>query len=1145
MPRTPLNKTFNNRAASLLPRRNAGIASFRLWVVFSLLALATFTNAQESKTTVFRGVLHDKTGAPIKGALVRIASNSSRAEASTDADGTFHLPMVVPGKYQLSIVFGSKTAVYNKPIEASGTSSAVMITLPKRGDLHLAPIIDKNSATGGEELSGQTVSGLPLNKRDFSQLLLLAAGTMTDANGATNFTQQFAINGQRGVEAVFAMDGADVSDPEMGGATFSNFNVDAVEQIESSSGWMPAEIGRGAAGFTNIHTRTGADGFHGSVFEFLRNSALDARNYFDFPSLAYPGRIPPFRRNEFGFTNGGPIYIPHLCDGRKQTFYFIQYQAFRQVLGTTQVMPVPTSTERTGVDINSALNDTFDVPIDPGIAAILARYPLPNLPSGAYGAHTYATASKVATTANQFSLRIDHRLSPKDSFFARFSLDNITGPTTNPDQTAIEPSFGVQYIDRQRNVMGSYTHTASSHLIFESLFSITRSTPGFPTPNRTDPAVKFNDGLFEAFNSAGGSVISAYGNLFHAQQTVGWSSNRHAIKAGVEMRVNRDTTYFGISPNGEYDFGGGVAYARGFIPSRSGKHDIRPGDPLPDTLSGFLSGSPFVYTAAIAPSYFSNGAHIGPAAINRNAVAAYLEDTWKISPTFTLDLGVRWELYTPITERALRTSSFLDIGGQQQFVVNPQPGYQTNKNSWGPRVQAAWQVSSNLRAHAGGGITVIPPNIWQDNFLTGSTPFVVYPHLQSATGSPIPYGFQITPAQLPKAYTPTGQDIFASGRTDTVRPNTVIDIDRYEKDVAALTPSHVVSALNLSGIDRSFGNGTLYTWTAGLEQRVGPLTANASYVGTTSVHLPRTSFPNAYPGASPGFAPHTQFDSSGAVIGGFGVENLITATAHSTYHALQTALSGTIGHGGPGIQASYTWGKSIDDTSQVVGGTSSTGAVVQGFPQNPYDTQPEKGPSSFDVTHAFTLSGAQDLHLESVSFLDFANTRITRGWELLSISTITSGSPFTVYSGIQQTGYGSNGVDRPDQIARPNLSTSRPVREDYFGRGSNNQSFFNIPIGVSGGTGPNQGRFGTLGRNTFRGPAFYNFDFALIKDTPFGQRSGGSEFVNVQFRAEFFNLFNIVTMGLPANILQGSGFGEISKTAGNSRQIQFSIKLIY
>jgi len=173
---------------------------------------------------------------------------------------------------------------------------------------------------------------------------------------------------------------------------------------------------------------------------------------------------------------------------------------------------------------------------------------------------------------------------------------------------------------------------------------------------------------------------------------------------------------------------------------------------------------------------------------------------------------------------------------------------------------------------------------------------------------------------------------------------------------------------------------------------------------------------------------------------------------------------------------------------------------------------------------------------------------LTKGWEFLSISTITSGSPFTVYSGIQQTGAGTIGADRPDQIGILDLSSagsSTRSRADYFGRGANNTSFFSIPIGIRGGTGPNSGRFGTLGRNTFRGPAYYDFDFALMKTTPIGHRENGLERVDLQFRGEFFNLFNIVNMGLPANIIEGTGFGMVSKTAGTSRQVQFSLKLIY
>ncbi len=1082
---------------------------------------------------------------------MELRTQARRRSSLTDAQGNFTFKNLPAGSYQLSVQAGGHLARYGQPLTLTSNAVPVALSISREGRLSMVFTQNVTAASGGENLSSRAVSELPLNKRDFSQLLLLAAGTMTDANGATNFTQQFAINGQRGVEAVFAMDGADISDPEMGGATFTNFNVDAVQEIQSSSGWMPAEIGRGAAGFTNIVTRSGSSGFHGSVFEFLRNSALDARNYFDYASVGNPGRLPPFRRNEFGFTNGGPVVIPHFYDGRGKTFYFGEYQGFRQVLGTTQVLPVPTLSQRAGIDTTAFPGDTLLAPVNPQMASVLARYPLPNNPNGAYGGNTFSTSSKVATNADQFSIRIDYKLSSKSQFLTRFTLDNLSGPTTNPDQTAINRSFGIQYIDHQRNFLFTYTRTPSPHFSLDSSISITRTTPSFPTADFTDPAVKFNDGLFEPFNQPAGTVMSAFGNLFAARQNFSLIRGKHTWKAGGEIRLNRDSTYFGISPNGEYDFGGGTAYSRVDIPSESGEHNIHAGDPLPDTLTGLLTGSPFAYTATVAPPYFSNGPHIGAAAINRNAGAVYAQDTWKISSRFTLDYGLRYELYSPISERAKRTSGFISVNSpgapEQEFLVNPQPGYRFNWDGFGPRIQADWQAAAKLHIRAGGAITTIPPNIWQDNFLTGSTPFAISPRLTAAKGAPLPYGFQITPAELPHAYTPSGEDIFAGGKTKDVPANTVMDLERYEQDMAALAPSHQITPLNLNAVDRKFGNGYLQTWTLGLERSFGQVTADAAYVGTAAVKLPRISFPNGYPGADPAFAPYTRFDALGNVIGGFGTEELVTDTSHSSYHALQSSLQGVLPHGGPGVQASYTWSKSLDDTSSVSGGfiTGATGAVVQSFPQNPLNTHAEKGPSAFDVTHAFTLSLAQDLHLDEAAFLRGIGRKVTGGWELLSISTVTSGSPFTVYSGIQQTGAGSFSVDRPDQIATPQLSTARKVREDYFGRGAENASFFSIPIHMPGGSGPNQGLFGTLGRNTFRGPAYYDYDFALIKDTPFGRRSSGIEVVDLQFRSEFFNLFNIVNMGLPDNIIQGSGFGIISRTAGTSRQIQFSLKLIY
>jgi hypothetical protein len=1102
------------------------------------------------------GLLHDASGQPVAGAKVLLSGIGPTRTAVTGEDGSFAFANLTPGHYRLSIQRSGHSATPALPLEIADSGSVAELGLSEQNTLSL---VSRKTATGGEQLSSHAVSELPLNKRDFSQLLLLAAGTMTDSNGATNFTQQFAINGQRGVEAVFAMDGADISDPEMGGATFTNFNVDAVQEIQSSSGWMPAEIGRGAAGFTNIITRSGSSGFHGSAFEFVRNSAFDARNYFDHATIADPGRIPPFRRNEFGFTNGGPVVLPHVYDGRGRTFYFGQYQGFRQVMGTTQVFPVPTAAEREGFDVVTypdGSTDTLMVPVDPKIAAVLARYPLPNNPTGTYEARTYAASSSVVTDADQYSIRIDQKLGEKGQFLARFNSDNLTGPTTNPDQTAVDPNFGIQYVDRQRNVVFTYTRTFSPRFTSESSLSITRTTPSFPTPDRTDPAVKFSDGLYEAFDSAAGSVMSAFGNLFQGRENLTFTTARHALKFGGEARLNRDTTYFGTSPNGEYDFGGGTAYSPIAILSESGTHNVNPGDPLPDTLSSLLTGSPFGYTVAIAPPYFSNGPHIGAAAINRNNGTVYAQDTWKISPRFVLDYGLRYELYTPITERAKRTSSFLTVnppkGEDQQFLINPQPGYKFGWNGWAPRVQLDWRATDQIHVHAGGGITIIPPNIWQDNMLTGATPYAVYPRINAAPGKPLPYGFQITSGELPNVYTPSGQEIYPSHSTKEVPANTVMDVDLYQQQlgqsIAVTSPGLQVAPLNLSAIDRKFSNGYLQTWTLGAERHFGGLTADAAYVGTAAVRLPLITFPNAYPGAAPAFAPYTRFDAAGNVIGGFGYESVVRSASHSSYHALQTSLAGSVGHGGPGIQASYTWSKSLDETSTVSGGTGMTGAVTVPFPQNPFDTRAEKGPSTFDTAHAFTLSLAQEFHPESLSFLQPVSRKVTAGWELLSISTITSGAPFTIYSGIQQTGAGSNGTDRPDQIAQPHLSTahsSTRAREDYFGEGANNASFFSIPIGIPGGTGPNQGRFGTLGRNTFRGPAYYDYDFALIKDTPFGKRASGSELVDLQFRSEFFNLFNIVNMGLPANTIKGSGFGEINRTAGTSRQIQFSLKLIY
>ncbi len=1126
-----------------------------------VLMLVAFS-ASGLAVTSWRGTLRDSAGDPVNGAVVKLHSPSGKVDYSsaTSSDGIFTFEHILPGEYRLSAIKdGREWKAVNYVEIKAGLALTAGLQISSRQQLRVVAGAEGSVpvASGGENLSSKEVSSLPLNERDFSKLLLLAAGTMTDTNGSANFTQQFAVNGQRAVTTVFAIDGIDTTDPEMGGATFPNFNVDAIQEVQSSSGVMLAEIGHGASSYTNVITKSGTNTLHGSVFEFVRNSAFDARNFFDRQNVLDPRRIPPFARNEFGFTAGGPVVIPGVYNGRNRTFFFGEYQGFRQVLGTTQVFAVPTPAERNGIDTTAYPGDTLTVPVNPEVVPILNDYPMPNDLQGPYGARTYATSSKVYTGTDQFSIRVDHRISDKSSLYTRFSLNQITGPIINPDQTAIDPSFGVKYFDHQRNAGLKYTRVWSPNLTSTTELGYIRSTPFFPSINHNQPAMSFTDGLYESYNSADGSITGSYGNLYQFKHDMAYQHGRHALKWGAEIRVNRDTTIWGVNPNGIYSFGGGTAYSPVAITSASGQHDLQPGDSLPDSLTGFLTATPYMYTISAVSDITPAGDHFDEAGVRRQAYNFYFQDSWRATSRLAVNYGLRYEVNSRIAEAHKRTSAprivgsngqdvpFWTAGAKQIFLENPQPPYVMDWSGWGPRLALDYRLSKNTVLHAGGAITSLLTNLWQDNFLTGNIPFGTTPYVFAQPGVPVPFSNSVAEVQLPPVYTPDGQPLFPTGNPADVAPNTQIDIPRYQRDLSALTPGNQLQLLSTFGIAKDFRNGYIETYMAGFDHDFGDLRFSTSYVGTEGVDLAAIFSPNGYSGASPGFAPFTEFSSTGQAIGGFGAETLMTTRSHSTYNALQTSLSKNSTRWGLGFQASYTYSKSLDDSSSALGALSGgPGVILQTFPQNPLDPGADRGPSYFDVTHVFALSLIQALPVNRVSFFRPLGRRLTEGWQFLNITTLMTGMPFTVYSGIQQTGVGTANADRPDQIAQPSFSTSRSVREDYFGRGASNTSFFSIPINVPGGTGPNHGVFGTLGRNTFRGPAYHNFDVALIKDTAFGRR-GNSELGILQFRAEFFNVFNLVNFGLPSNVVKGSGFGLISKTAGTSRQIQFSLRLIF
>jgi Carboxypeptidase regulatory-like domain len=1141
------------------------ISSLKFGSRYLVVALFLLTlSIRPAASTTWTGVLRDHAGQrlPHTAVTLRALVGTLEFSAETSASGEFVFAAIQTGSYALTVTVAGKSWKAANPIAiAEGTAPLTADLDLSEKDQSLVVLLREKSATaqgsGGETLSSAKVSDLPLNERDFSKLLLLAAGTMTDTNGAANFTQQFAVNGQRGVASVFAMDGADTSDPEQGGATFSNFNVDAIQEVQSSSGVMPAEIGHGASGFTNVITKNGSDQVHGSAFEFVRNAAFDARNFFDHQSAVDPRRIPPFERNEFGATNGGPVVLPGIYDGRGKTFYFVEYQGFRQLLGTTQVLAVPTAAERHGIDTTSVPGDTLIVPVSPSIVPLLDRYPLPNNPQGPYGARTYSVSSKVVTNTDQLSVRVDHQLSAQAALFTRFSLNQVNGPTTNPDQTAIDSNFGVNFFDHQRNAAIRYSRTVSPHFSFTTAFSYIRSTPTFPAADHTDPALVYGDGLLEGFNSADGSILGSFGNLFQFRHDMIYSHAAHTFKWGAEIRWNVDATVFGTNPDGLYTFGGGTAYSPVLIPSLSGQHDILPGAPLPDSLTGMLTATPYSYTVSVAASFTPAGDKFDEAAVRRQAYNVYFQDSWKATSRLSINYGVRYEVNSRIKEGQDRTSiaqpvgpdgrptTFLTPGATESFLYDPQPVYPMDWNGWGPRVSVDYGLGRHTIFHAGGAITTILPNLWQDNSVTGAFPFAVQPLVTAETDVPVAFHNTVDPVTLPAFYNTQGQPLVPPGGISKIPANTPIDWQRFQNDLDSLTPGHEVQLIGTGAIARNFRNGYIGTYTAGLDHDFGAVELNLSYVGTAGVHLASMFSPNGYAGADPAFARYTQFDAAGHAIGGFGSEGIITTGAHSSYNALQSSLTKNSPRLGLSFQASYTFSKSLDDTSYALGGTgSNAGVISQTLPQNPLDSAADKGPSTFDVTHVFSLNLIQSLPFDRIGFFRPLGEKLTKGWLLLNITSISSGLPFSVYSGIQQTGAGAGGADRPDPMAQPDFSTGRTIREDYFGRGADNSSFFDIPINVPGGTGPNHGRFGTLGRDTFRGPGFRDYDFALIKDTSVGHR-GANELGILEFRAEFFNIFNIVDFGLPANTLLGSGFGIINHTAGPSRQIQFSLKLIY
>ncbi len=1092
------------------------------------------------------------------------AGNSSPADVVTDARGSFSFAHIAPGLYRIQVRLPGVAIPLVSVFHLRGAARQILLTV--RGSV--LRVQELQTAAANDSAQQQVkkradVSDLPLEQRDSSSLLRLSAGTTAAATSGGNFTQQYSIHGQPGTEAVFALDGGDTTDPELGGGTITDFNVDAIQRIDTFSGVMPASLGEGAAGTTEVITKSGTDQLHGVFFEFLRNSVLDARNYFDHPTPAAPGRIPPFIRNEFGLTNGGPVILPHIYDGAGRTYYFLEYQGLRQIQGTTQVLSVPTTDERGGRDTTAypatatSPGDTLIIdPVNPNIAAILNRYPEPNFPSGPFGPRSYTSDSKVDTSNDQFSVRLDHRLSNISRLMGRYTLENIDGPTTNPNQTAIDASFAQLFTELYRSAEINYVRAPSANFSMGTTAAFIRSTPLYSSENSVQPGITFGDNLFEAFNSEAGGYRHTWGNVLQLRQTATFVHRNHVFEAGVEGRFNRDISGYSFSTNGIYKFGGGPVYSVVNISSASGTHDIHPGDLLPDTVSALLTATPYTFTQSGGGNGFGQGTHTAEGEVRRESYNAYFLDNWQFRPHLLVNYGIRYEVSSRVHEphdltsgglyldADARRTSYMAPGAKEEWLVNPQPPYGMNWKGWGPRLGFTWQLRSSTKSStivkAGSGITTLVTYPFQSTNITNDFPFSVTISAVAQTSAAIPFQADVLPFHTPIVYALGGAPLYQNGSSKVAR-NSSVDIVRYENDLATMLPGHQVQPLQFQGQAADFRNGYFATWSFGIDQQFGSFDASASYIGISTVGLPNMIYPNGYSGADPQFAPYSEFGPTGQFIGGFGPENLFVSAAHSSYHGGEFILRKSPTRWGIGLNATYTYSKELDDV--ISGEISSIEPVTSAMAQNPFDVSQEKSRSSSDLGQTLTYTISLEPGFNRWFHTSQAQPLLT-GWQANAIGQWNGGLPFTVYSGVQQTGYGDGGADRPDQVGKSSLSTHHAVREDYFGRGSGNASFFYIPLNVPGGTGPFHGRAGTLGRNTFTGPHFSSLDLALSKNTPLAHE------LNLEARAEFYNLFNTVNFGLPNNVLNGSGFGIINSTnnggvINNSRQMQFSLKLVY
>jgi hypothetical protein len=1114
----------------MFPRFLATIA-----VLLCLHAVA----AAQAPSGEISGVVTDASGAPMPGVTVTLINQGTNAirELQTNESGLYVMPAIPPGTYTLKATLSGFRTLERRDITVQvGSASRIPLTL-EVGQLTEvveikggAPLLQTENSAVGTVIENRAIVELPLNGRNYLQLASLIPGATTNGPSSSQGKQRmggqrnsFALNvaGQRIHFNHYSLDGIENTD-----LNFNSYmllpSVDALQEFNVLSGLFDAEYGRAIAQI-NASTKSGTNQFHGSVFEFARHSSLDAKNYFDRDDRP----IPPFKRNQYGATLGGPVVIPNLLNGRDRLFFMFNWEGLRETKALTGTPSVPLTAWRTGDFSNLRDASGNLIPIyDPATRVfdaagnvIQAPTPFPNNQIPANRIHPISRAlteywplpltettganfvndEPRVVNADQYTYRLDFAQNANSSWFFRHSFSHELGydPFAIPDMGSNTDT------DVQQLALG-YTKVLASNKLNDLRFGLGKLKNGHISPRanvdnvvgRLGINLPNDNPLYWGVPNIGVTGLSGIGEESDAPfinddttlQVVDnftWTLGKHSFKFGGELRHVRYDQIGGVVTRGRWAFDGRYTQ-QPLLPAAQ-----RGGAAFADFLLGHFNRSEGQVGAPIAN-------------FRSNYFALYAQDSWKLSPTLTVNYGLRWEYDQPFTDQNdaivnidfdwanshppifVRTGEGDPYEGNPAFQLAPtvqyvrdgrfgRGAYRPDKNDFGPRLGVAWMATPKTVVRAGGGIYYVR-DIGNAVFDTvRNAPFTIR---------------RDEPAE-------------------TFRPNL-----SYEQPFARTGAPTFILAAQWDEPSSYVGQ-----WSLGVQRELGDsMSLDVTYFGSVGVHLRRLmSYNNPEPSQQANSNLARPFPQFGSI-------QVMSAPGHSNYHALYVKVQRRFSQG-LSFLSSFSYGKSIDNGSGVrtTDGDSLT-------PSNNYDLGLETGLSAFDFRRRWTTSWLWDLPVgKDRRFLNRGGVldAIAGGWQIGGIVTLQDGFPFTVLCGggtIQNGG----GVCYPDPTGEE-WQLDDPTRTRWF----NTNAF--VDRNPAGGPF----RYGTVARNSLIGPGIVSVDASANKRFAL---PGGTY---AELRIEVFNVGNHPIWNQPGNTLRTPTFGVINSTRMDSRQVQIGMKFVF